>query len=147
MANPRLRAGDSTSRAACARPDGWRPGARRGAGICLYSARMDLWLDIVAADGTELPPGSALRVEVRDASWADGPARVIHRMDTRTPSGASLFPVELRVDTLASGAIVWVHLDADGDGKVSVGDYITTQSYPLASHAAARMRVELRRVG
>ncbi|KRA54930.1 hypothetical protein ASD77_10240 [Pseudoxanthomonas sp. Root65] len=108
---------------------------------------MDLWLDIVAADGTALPPGSALKVEVRDGSWADGPARVLHRMETRTPADAALFRVELRLDALASGAIVWVHLDADGDGKVSVGDYITTQSYPLASHAAARMRVELRRVG
>lgn len=146
MANPRHHAGDSTS-GPHSQSDGWRPQPRHGAGRCLYSARMDLWLDIVAADGTELPPGSALRVEVRDASWADGPARVLHRIDTRTPSQAPVFPVELRLDAVASGAIVWAHLDADGDGKVSVGDYITTQSYPLASHDGARMRVELRRVG
>jgi uncharacterized lipoprotein YbaY len=113
----------------------------------LILRRMSLWLDIASADGTELPPGSALRIEVRDASWADGPARVLHRVETRTPSRALLFPVELRLEAFSPDAIVWIHLDADGDGRVSAGDYITTQSYPLASRAPGRMRVELRRVG
>lgn len=83
---------------------------------------MDLWLDVVSADGTDLPPGSALTIEVRDASWADGPARVLHRVTTRTPAQEAQFPVELRLTPLPQDAIVWIHLDADGDGRVSIGD-------------------------
>lgn len=108
---------------------------------------MSIWLDIASMDGAELPQGGALRIEVRDASWADAPARVLHRLETRVPLHASLFPVELRLDTVPADAIVWVHLDADGDGRVSAGDYITTQSYPLTSRTSGRMRVELRRIG
>jgi uncharacterized lipoprotein YbaY len=108
---------------------------------------MSIWLDIASMDGAELPQGGSLRIEVRDASWADAPARVLHRLETQVPLHASLFPVELRLDTLPADAIVWVHLDADGDGRVSAGDYITTQSYPLTSRTSGRMRVELRRIG
>jgi len=47
--------------------------------------------------------------------------------------GSSLATAELQVTRPPgpSHLAVWVHADADRDGAVSPGDYLTTASYPL----------------
>jgi hypothetical protein len=44
------------------------------------------------------------------------------------------------------GLTVWAHVDVDGDGRVSKGDWVTVQSYPLPEGEAARLAVAVRRV-
>ena len=48
--------------------------------------------------------------------------------------------------SLPDGTTVWVHLDVDRDGRVSRGDYITTQSYPAAVSGPQEMTIQLKRV-
>lgn len=96
-----------------------------------------------------LPPGvdawpGAVVVRVEDVSRADAAARVVG--EARAERGAGLtdgaplrVAVPVRgVDERASYA-VRVHVDADGDGQVSEGDYVSTQRYPVLTggHPAA----------
>jgi hypothetical protein len=41
---------------------------------------------------------------------------------------------------------VWAHVDVDRDGKVSAGDYLTVQSFPLPRVATPRAEVTVKRV-
>jgi hypothetical protein len=107
---------------------------------------MELTIEIVAR-GEAPPAGSAVRVEIRDAGLQDAGAATVAEAGTRTrhceegePFAAAT--VELPANR-GSNAIVWVHVDVDGSGDVTVGDYITMQSYPARGD---RMRVEVRRV-
>ena len=100
---------------------------------------MQVTVEIVAAEPGP-PAGAAVIVQVRDAAVADEASQLLG--ETRaTWSGAV---ARMQVDCDMSGSpIVFVHVDVDGDGEISTGDYITMQSYPV--HGGA-VRVEVKKV-
>jgi len=101
---------------------------------------MRLALTIVAADGAELPAGSAVSVQLRDTSFEDAPARVLDEWAQTVPEHAQSLPLQVEIadDLIDAGdATWWVHVDSDGDGRLGRGDYVTMQAYPLRSGDAA----------
>ena len=92
---------------------------------------MKLHLVIASHSGEPLPAGRPLVVEVRDIEYEDAPAHVLERLRTTIPDNATSVDVTIDVATPTRSAIVWAHVDADADGRVSAGDYITVESYPL----------------
>lgn len=97
--------------------------------------------DVTVLVEVQLPPGTvelpgAVIVRVEDVSRADAAARVVGEArverDTRLTGGLPLrVAVPVRdVDERAAYA-VRVHVDANGDGLVSAGDYVSTRHYPV----------------
>jgi hypothetical protein len=41
---------------------------------------------------------------------------------------------------------IWAHVDVDGDGSVTPGDFITTVAYPIPPTEGARVDIAVRRV-
>jgi hypothetical protein len=62
--------------------------------------------------------------------------------------GDSLGALQLEVPADAPSELtVFAHIDVDGDGAISAGDFITTESFPLvASDAQTPLRVRVRKV-
>jgi uncharacterized lipoprotein YbaY len=99
------------------------------------------------AEGQERPPaGSPVRVELRDTSYADAPAVTLASGTAQVTDGDPFARVELEVDRVPDGTTVWAHVDVDGDGRVSSGDFITMASWPVAQRVQARLPVGVRRV-
>jgi uncharacterized lipoprotein YbaY len=92
--------------------------------------------------------GSAtVRVTVEDVTRADALARAAGEVTIAlAPSarGPVPFAVEVAaVDPRASYALR-VHVDLDGDGEVSAGDLVSTQSHPVLTRGApAHVRVKV----
>src|SRR5215217_5051489 len=109
---------------------------------------------VVTVDGNDRPPlGSPLRVEVRDVAMADAAATVLCAAEARVGPGqlVALGPfvlaqVSCEFQEPPGMGIVWAHVDVDGDGRVSVGDYITKESYPLPAAADGTVTVQVLRV-
>jgi len=109
---------------------------------------------VVTVEGNDRPPlGSPLRVEVRDISMADAAAKVMCAADARVGPGqivalgpSVLAKVACEFPVAPDMGVVWAHVDVDGDGRVSVGDYITKESYPLPTAGDATVTVQVRRV-
>ncbi|HYH09563.1 MAG TPA: hypothetical protein VEK11_21120 [Thermoanaerobaculia bacterium] len=98
---------------------------------------MQLTVEIAAAGAP--PEGAAVVVQVRDAAVADE-ASVLLGEARATWSGVV---ARVQVDAELTGApIVFVHVDCDGDGEISKGDYITMQSYPVGTAGAVRVEVK-----
>lgn len=75
-------------------------------------------------------------VEVLDVTLADAPSIRKGKTTVAATGGA---PIAYHVTVLAKidpkhSYSVRAHVDVDGDGKVSKGDYVTTQSYPVLTH-------------
>ncbi len=104
---------------------------------------MQLTIEVFAA-GDGPPAGASVIVHVRDAGLADASSTTIAEARGKWREGTTPARVQLDVDDVRDSLIVWAHVDVDGDGAVSKGDYITMQSYPLRGGGA--MRVEVRRV-
>jgi putative lipoprotein len=106
-----------------------------------------LALNIQLPEGAAVPPGSPLLVELRDTSLADAPAVSLKQVrSTITRSGTSSVQITMDPGSIPEGTTVWVHLDVDRDGRVSVGDYITVESYPAAVSGPQEMTIRLKRV-
>ena len=114
-----------------------------------------LVVTVVLEGGVPPPTGAPLRVEVRDVAYADAPAEVLGAAVTEvsgTPGDASaearpvLGTVTCEVERAPEMGIVWCHVDVDGDGRVSSGDYITIQSWPVPPGGAGEMTVTVRRI-
>ncbi|MBL6991517.1 MAG: YbaY family lipoprotein [Bacteriovoracaceae bacterium] len=75
---------------------------------------------------------SKLTIKLQDVSFMDVAATELLSI---TYSKVEQLPIRFTLDGVEvqdwSNLIVSVHLDIDGDGKVSRGDLITTQSYPV----------------
>jgi len=81
-------------------------------------------------------------VRVEEASRADAPAAMVAQVMLRGVEVAAAAPplrFELQqIPTVPSGRyVVRAHADVDGDGRITRGDYISTQSYPVLTGAAA----------
>lgn len=80
---------------------------------------------------------ATVRVQVEDTSRADAPSRVVgeqvHR-NVHLKSGKD-FPFSIAVPADAvdekSSYTVRAHVDVSGSGVVEVGDFVSTQSYPV----------------
>jgi putative lipoprotein len=103
---------------------------------------MKLQLTIQSGDGGPLPEGGAVHIEIRDTSLADAPAVTLKRVRVPVPKAGR--PVAIELPSVPDGTTVYAHLDADGDGRVSRGDYVTVESYPVTrapdQHLTLRMR-------
>jgi len=104
-------------------------------------------------DGTPPLVGVNLRVILQDVTRADIPARTVSEMVLKGLShagGGTKVSFELRVDRIdpKTRYVVRAHVDVDGDGRVSKGDYVTTQSYPVLTFGHGHdVDVHLHRVG
>lgn len=88
----------------------------------------------VSAAGPHRPPnGARLVVEARDVTFEDDLAEVVARIVTEVgdESGDRLATVDLDISRRPDQSTIWAHVDLDGSGRVSEGDYITMESFPL----------------
>ncbi|MGZ8821775.1 MAG: hypothetical protein ACXWX1_10705 [Aeromicrobium sp.] len=111
---------------------------------------MQLIVSVVAEEDDRPPAGASVRVEVRDVSFADVPAPVVCAAEGAVSSPSHDQPALLAelicaCEQIPPGAIVWAHVDSDQDGRVSVGDYITKQAFPVPA-GGGRLSVMVRRV-
>lgn len=80
--------------------------------------------------------GATVRVRLLDVTRADAPSRTVaeltipHVSHSGGPRGIAFALAAKGVDPRAH-YIVQVHVDVNGDGRVSRGDFITTESYPV----------------
>lgn len=104
----------------------------------------------------EAPPLSAatVRVSLQDVSLADAPARVVAEQTLRDVShpggraGGIRFELRLQQVEARTRYVVRVHVDVDNDGRVSYGDYVSTQSHPVLTFGHPdHVDVPVRRVG
>src|SRR5678815_3831718 len=75
-------------------------------------------------------------VRVLDTSYADAPSPIVAEQILKgvniVPGAPPLvFTVHGVPENPKARYVVRVHADVNGDGKVSKGDYISTQSYPV----------------
>jgi uncharacterized lipoprotein YbaY len=108
---------------------------------------MILQLTIVSAGGEPLPPGSPVRVELRDTSFADAPAVLAKRVERTVPKTGRTTSVSVPIDVakVPEGSTVWAHIDVDRDGRVSKGDLISVESYPVTS-STQKTTIRLKKV-
>lgn len=109
---------------------------------------MKLQLTIVCVSGEPLPPGSSLKVEIRDTSLADAPAIVLQRISVAVPKAGRTMavPVPIELTTVPDGTTVWAHVDADRDGRVSKGDFVSVESYPVTRARLQKLTIRVKKV-
>ena len=92
-----------------------------------------------------------VHVVVEDVSRADAPSAVVARHSlegvSAEPGPAPVLRFSMPIEGLEPrrSYSVSVHVDVDGDGSVSMGDYITTESYPV-TRESSRITVTVRPV-
>ena len=102
---------------------------------------------------TIVPPvpkadGVKVHVYVEDTSYADASARIVlHHVVPALPDDDGTLRVELPALSLDERAsyTVRVRVDVSGEGRLSAGDLITMESYPLAAVMNVRVRPITRR--
>lgn len=83
--------------------------------------------------------GVTVRVRLLDVSRADAPARIVAEEEipsvSHAPGATERVPFRLRASSLNERAhyIVAAHIDVQGTGETQVGDFITMESYPVAT--------------
>jgi len=100
-------------------------------------------------ESSERPPrGARVRVEAHDTTFEDAPSETVAAADglVRGDEGATVEMVELELIRIPAASTIWVHVDVDGDGRVSVGDYVTMASFPIPAADDGRVTVVVRRV-
>lgn len=114
----------------------------------MWAIVMTLQLTIVCAGGEPLPPGAPLRVEIRDTSLADAPAIVLRRIDMAVAKAGRTRSVSIPIELTAvpDGTTVRAHIDVDRDGRVSKGDLVSTESYPVTLAPVQKMTIRLKKV-
>ncbi len=86
-------------------------------------------------------------VQVQDSSLADAPARVLgEQRGSVGGSDGPLARIDVQVPATAQRMTVWAHIDVDRDGRVSKGDYITVQSYPVPDAPHPTLSVIVKKV-
>src|SRR2546421_9711413 len=105
-------------------------------------------VNITSSSGEALPPGSLLKVELRDTSMQDVPAIVMKRVHTSVPKEGrtTALPVTLEVAGVPDGTTVWAHIDVDRDGRISKGDFMTVESYPITFAPKQSLTLRLKKV-
>ena len=108
---------------------------------------------IVLPPGTALPPEASLVVRLENISRADVPSETVgeDRKSGGEVMGATEIPfrIEVPVDQLDDRNVysVSAHVDLTGSGEVELGDFVSTQSYPVITRGRpTNVRVSVRRV-
>lgn len=100
----------------------------------------------VAVEGNERPPeGSPLVVRLLDTTYADAPAVVVAEARSRVEGNVGEILQSVELSPLAGGPgayTVSAHVDVDGDGAVTTGDYVSTASYPVSDDQPVRVAVK-----
>ena len=100
----------------------------------------------VAVEGSERPPeGSPLIVRLLDTTYADAPATVVAEAQSHVEAGEGELVCSVELPAVAEGTAgytVSAHVDVDGDGAVSSGDYVSTASYPVLGDEPVRIAVK-----
>lgn len=95
--------------------------------------------------------GAAVYVRLTDVSHTDAVAQTVAECTISSLPAGTDTSQELAFELAADRVSKWrsytlaAHVDLDGDGKTSIGDYITMESFPvsaenLSSHYAIRVR-------
>jgi len=93
--------------------------------------------EIVFDDDAPAFAGATLYVTIEDVTYADNDATTIERLVKKDvahdPNSREPLTFEIRCDVPDTNALynVRAHIDVDGGGKISRGDYVNTQSYPV----------------
>jgi uncharacterized lipoprotein YbaY len=109
---------------------------------------MRLTVTITSSSGEPLPTGSRVTVQLLDTSYEDAPAVTLQQVsaDVSSRGQTDRLPVSLELNAARAGLTLRVHVDVDRDGRVSVGDYVSTQSYPLPVPAPRTMDIKVSKV-
>lgn len=109
--------------------------------------------EIILPEGAESPDPADVAVYVEDVSRADAPSVVIgeqHRSGVPLRPGTPIpFVVEIPADYVDDRMeySVRVHIDHSRSGDVTVGDFVSTQSYPVLTRGAStEARIDVKRV-
>jgi uncharacterized lipoprotein YbaY len=100
-------------------------------------ASMAVVVEILFKSNVEAFSGANLNVRIEDVTSADEAATIVAAIRQEnvsySPATDPPFLFTLQLDSVNPHASysVRVHIDVDGDGHVSVGDFITTQNYPV----------------
>jgi uncharacterized lipoprotein YbaY len=110
----------------------------------------------VVAEGPDRPPaGAPVRVEVRDTTLADTEAPLVAEQRAVVAGEQSSWlqnvEIEIRDESIdpRGRLTAFAHVDVDGDGALSAGDFITTRSFPVPVQEAAgeaRLQVAVTRI-
>ena len=109
---------------------------------------MRLTVNIVPDGSEPLPEGARVRVEVRDTSFADALPNVVASASgviAGSPTGG-IEGLTLAVDSRPDSAVVWVHVDVGGTGRVAKGDFVSMEADPLPVENDAHLAVRVREV-
>ena len=109
---------------------------------------MQIEANVISLNGEPFPPGSPLKVELRDTSMQDVPAIVVKQVHASVPKAADTtsMPVTLEVATVPDGTTLWAHIDVDHDGRVSKGDFVSVESYPITLAPAQSLTVRVKKI-
>lgn len=109
---------------------------------------MRLKVNVHSEGERPLPEGAIVRAEVRDTSFADALPEVV-AATSGIVEGSSVSQIEgliLDVNQRPDAGVVWIHVDVNGDGRVSRGDFVSMQAYPLPDSDDADLEVLVREV-
>lgn len=93
--------------------------------------------EIIFDEGTRSFSGATVYARLEDVSRADAPSKVVVEQVIRNVSHQAghsrTLPIDLRgkIPNEEASYVVRVHVDVDGDGQVSRGDYISMESHPV----------------
>ena len=95
---------------------------------------------ILLPPGFVLPHGAVAYVRLLDTSLADAPSTVVAEQAIEgIAAGKEIgFALYGEIRNWRADYNVSVHIDVDGDRRVSVGDCITVQSYPVITFGRPR---------
>jgi uncharacterized lipoprotein YbaY len=96
---------------------------------------------VLLSEAAPETPGAVARIFVEEVSRADAPAATVARLEVpgavlRAAGGTLPFSMAVEGIDPAKRYAVRVHIDADGDGRIGVGDHVSTESYPVVTQGA-----------
>ena len=95
--------------------------------------------EIVFDEMPNLPPGTVIRVTLRDTSMADAAAEVVTEQilkgaaQAANERGRVSFALPVEAHDARATYTLSAHVDVSGDGLFHKGDYINMQSYPVTT--------------
>lgn len=110
--------------------------------------------DILFEDVSSSFSGATVYIRIEDVSIADAASKVVVEKSIHNVAcavgGQCSIPFSIRYSDLDERAMytLSVHVDVDGSGVITPGDYITMESYPLSSSQAhVKINIKVRQVG